>query len=132
MRYYNAMQKVIPLLIIPFFLFTSEIVYSPGYDQCLDKSGGITVNIRECNARELKYQDALLNRYYRQAMNRLSGKQRQELRDAQRAWIRYRDANCQLYYGLTGGTIDILNGSSCYVDMTARRARELYQLIQML
>jgi uncharacterized protein YecT (DUF1311 family) len=98
----------------------------------VDKSDEITAKIRECNARELKYQDALLNRYYRQTMNRLRGKQRQELCDAQRAWIRYRDANCRLYYGLTGGTIDILNGSSCYADRTARRARELQQLLQML
>ncbi|MCK5849754.1 MAG: DUF1311 domain-containing protein [Kiritimatiellae bacterium] len=45
-------------------LTADNIKYSNTYQQCLDKSGGVTTNIRLCNSKELKYQDKLLNKNY--------------------------------------------------------------------
>jgi uncharacterized protein YecT (DUF1311 family) len=106
--------------------------YSPTYRQCLDRSGWVTVAMSECNAQELRYQDRLLNSRYRALISGLNGKKRRELKEAQRLWIRYRDANCGFYNGLTGGTMDIVASGGCYVDMTARRAMELEAFLQLL
>ena len=106
--------------------------YSNQYKLCLDNSGGITSEMRNCNADELKFQDNLLNKYYKRAMKVLDGNKRKELKQVQRQWIKYRDAKCGFDYGLTGGTMDIAIGDGCLVDMTAKRANELKSIVDML
>ena len=98
----------------------------------MDKSGGVTLEMRICNGNELKYQDKILNKNYKQAMKVLDTKHRAELKKVQRQWIKYRDAKCDFLFGLTGGTMDLLIGESCYVDMTAKRAEELKDIITMM
>ena len=114
-----ALGGILPLL------SASEPKYSHNYQQCLDSSGGVTTNIRLCNSKELKYQDKLLNKNYKGAMKRLDKDKQDELKKVQRLWVKYRDARCNFQFGITGGTIDLLNGDSCLVDMTAQRAKEL-------
>jgi uncharacterized protein YecT (DUF1311 family) len=106
--------------------------YSNEYKRCLDNSGGVTTNMRACSKQELSYQDKLLNRYYKQAMKVLDDKKRKELKQVQRQWIKYRDAKCGFDYGLTGGTMDLVIGDGCMVDMTAQRADELKSIVDML
>lgn len=103
----------------------NDIHYSSTYQQCLDKSGGVTTNMRMCNSKELEYQDKLLNKNYKDAMKRLDKDKQDELKKVQRLWMKYRDARCNFQFGLTGGTIDLLMGDGCLVDMTAQRAKEL-------
>ena len=50
---------------------------------------------------------------------------RAQLLEAQRAWIKYRDANCAFYYDPDGGTLARVNANSCMLTATAERAREL-------
>ena len=99
--------------------------YSKQYQRCLDNSGGITTEMRNCNGNELKFQDNLLNKHYKQAMKVLDTKHRDELKKVQRLWMQYRDAKCGFLFGLTGGTMDLIMGGGCHVDMTAERAQEL-------
>ena len=99
--------------------------YSKQYQRCLDNSGGVTTAMRKCNGDELKFQDARLNKYYKQAMNVLDKKHRVELKKVQRLWMQYRDAKCGFLFGLTDGTMDLIIGGGCHVDMTAERAQEL-------
>ncbi len=47
-----------------------------------------------------------------------------KLREAERAWIKYRDANCA-YYAAGEGTIARINAAACMRDMTKARAEEL-------
>jgi len=47
------------------------------------------------------------------------------LQEAQRAWIKYRDTNCDFYYDPDGGTLARVNANSCMMTSTADRAREL-------
>ena len=46
------------------------------------------------------------------------------LRAAERAWIKYRDANCD-YYAAGEGSISRVNAAWCMRDMTEKRAKEL-------
>ena len=49
-----------------------------------------------------------------------------QLRDAQRAWIAFRDADCGLVYAIwAGGSIRIIVAGNCHLDKTARRSIEL-------
>ena len=100
--------------------------------RCMDKSGGVTSEMRACNGEELQRQDKRLNKAYKEAMKALDTKHKTELKKVQRQWIKYRDAKCNFLFGLTGGTMDLLIGGSCYVDMTAKRADELEGIIDMM
>jgi len=46
----------------------------------------------QCSAEEFRIYDQALNESYRQLMQRLDPAERRNLREAQRAWMRYRDA----------------------------------------
>lgn len=106
-----------------------EREYSPAYQQCLnsgDAAKGVTVAMATCINTELTRQDARLNAAYKAAMAPRSAKQKASLRNVQRAWIRNRDAECAK--NLTGGTIDMLERSSCHLSMTTVRAVELERM----
>ena len=99
--------------------------YSPTYSTCMDESGGVTMNMLDCLGSETEQQDARLNQNYKAAMQALTPEQQTQLRDAQRLWIKFRDADCALLGSLTGGSIDRINSASCFLDMTKQRADDL-------
>ncbi len=104
---------------------SAEDKYSAEYDACVEKSEGITSNLNDCNNKELALQNARLNESYKAAMGALSDEQKTQLRDAQRLWVKYRDANCFMYYKFSGGTMDQINGAGCMLTMTIDRTGEL-------
>lgn len=72
---------------------------SQEYLTCIDKSNGVTSEMLDCISAELMRQDARLNEiYYKRLMSKLSAKRKEGLREAQRAWVKFRDANCRFYY----------------------------------
>jgi uncharacterized protein YecT (DUF1311 family) len=88
-------------------------------------NSGNTFDMVECLKAKTAQWDKRLNVAYQQALkDATSDKQRGQLRDAQRLWIQYRDANC-LYFGLGEGTIARLEAGECMRRTTAARAREL-------
>lgn len=99
--------------------------YSAAYDACVEKSGGVTFDMVECSNAELSRQDSRLNRAYKSAMSVLTEERKVRLREAQRLWIKFRDADCGIYYNLSGGTMDMINGSGCELSMTQERADAL-------
>jgi len=108
------------------FQFSVASEYSPSYTECMDASDGITVNMLNCNAAEMAQQDARLNHFYN--VVRLSA----QLLAAQRAWISFRDNDCGLLGMLTGGTMDALNGSSCFLEKTRARADDMQWLAESI
>lgn len=100
---------------------------SAAYKACLD-TANTTVSMNECNNAEIAREDKRLNQAYKKAMGALGPLQKGKLRDTQRIWIKYIDSNCDLYYTLTGGTMDMLNGGGCRLRMTSERADELEAL----
>ncbi len=105
---------------------TISIATPVSYQKCMDTSDGSTHQFRKCNSDELDYQDRLLNKYYKQAMQKLAESEKSKLRKAQRAWIKYRDANCDVESApMRGGTGERVLYGGCLVDMTTKRASEL-------
>lgn len=103
----------------------ATVRYSKAFTTCMDGSGGVTFDMVECMNAELTRQDAKLNAEYKVLMKSLSTERKTQLRNAQRAWITYRDENCAFYYDPDGGTMARLEANMCMLRMTAERANEL-------
>ena len=58
---------------------------------------GSTIQMIECLEKQRIYWDAKLNAAYKELLGTAKSEQRAALRDAQRAWLKFRDTNC-LYY----------------------------------
>jgi len=108
--------------------FAEDVRFTKQYSVCMDKSDGVTSNMIDCIVAETKHQDARLNKVYKAFMAELSAERKKQLQTAQRAWITYRDANCNFYFDPDGGTIARVNSNSCFMSATATRAKELETL----
>jgi uncharacterized protein YecT (DUF1311 family) len=103
-----------------------DIGLSRDYNVCMDKSGGVTLNMLNCIDAETKRQDARLNKIYKEVMAaQMDDGGKKRLLEAQRAWIKFRDADVDFYRDPNGGTAATLAGSDRYLTMTAQRAAEL-------
>ena len=93
--------------------------------------GNTTPEIVACLAKSLKAVDAELNTEYRKALKIASDQYHrstdvQNLRDAERKWIAYRDAICKAEYGLVGGsTAGPSIQISCLIRITKQRIADL-------
>lgn len=103
-------------------------IYSKQFSTCMDKSGGATFAMVDCINAELKVQDARLNSAYKKLGAKLTPERKIQLRDVQRIWIRYRDANCAFHADPEGGSLARIAGSHCFLQETTLRAQELEQL----
>jgi uncharacterized protein YecT (DUF1311 family) len=101
---------------------------SKSYAACLDKAGGVTFAMQDCIREELGRQDRRLNGAYEALMGSVPEKRRAQLRDAQRKWIAFRDANCEFYSDPQGGSAARLAANECVITLTAERAHELETL----
>lgn len=109
---------------------------------CTERPGGdTTAGMVACIQTETSVWDAILNEEYQATMETLreldaSGDvaapdltREGTLKDAQRAWIAFRDAECRAQYALWGtGTLRQIVGANCVMDETAERAIELRQM----
>jgi uncharacterized protein YecT (DUF1311 family) len=115
------------------------------YPECLGQAsnacqaqpgGSSTLGIVACIQAETTVWDQLLNTEYKatQAANAQADARSQQaninrvkaLRDAQRAWISFRDADCNARYALwQDGTIRSVVAANCHMVMTASRAIDL-------
>jgi uncharacterized protein YecT (DUF1311 family) len=109
-------------------LAAADSEMSQEYLECIDRSNGVTSEMLECIGAELTRQDARLNENYKRLMSKLSAKRKEGLLEAQRAWIKFRDANCSFYYDPEGGSAAHLAGNGCSLNSTADRATELRNL----
>ena len=103
---------------------------SVAFANCMDKSGGVTSAMIDCIDAELKHQDAQLNKAYKRLQSAISSERKKQLLAAQRAWIKFRDANCGFYFDPNGGSIARVNAADCMRTMTEKRAAELVKLYE--
>jgi uncharacterized protein YecT (DUF1311 family) len=90
-----------------------------------DESCGVsTPEMVDCLGKQRDYWDKQMTAAYRELMKSSEGKQKEQLRAAQRLWIQYRDANC-LYYAVGEGSIARVEAAECMRSMTQARAKEL-------
>lgn len=112
------------------FIFFSPFSYaqtSQIYEQCLTNSDGVTVNIVNCIDDEIKRQDILLNRFYKSYMQTASKQESKALKEAQIAWLKWRDAETKFAY-LGEGTITTIVGANRFLEITVKRVEFLSNL----
>lgn len=102
---------------------------SKSYDLCMDHSDGVTTRMIECIGEEHQRKDQQLNQNYQHLMTGLSAERKTQLRNVQRKWMAYRDANCQFYADPDGGSLARVEAKACMLRMTAARAEELAQAV---
>ena len=96
-------------------------------DPCLAQPGNnSTTGMVQCVDGETKVWDDLLNADYQRLLGILEGKAAESVRQAQRAWIALRDADCHVPYDIfEGGTMARLDSANCVLDHTALRVLQL-------
>jgi uncharacterized protein YecT (DUF1311 family) len=95
------------------------------YSTCLGKSNGVTIEMINCILAETMRQDARLNENYKKLISKLPTERKNALVGAQRAWIKFRDANCGFYADPEGGSAARMIANECFLNATADRAKEL-------
>jgi uncharacterized protein YecT (DUF1311 family) len=79
-----------------------------------------------CAGKEYQAADATLNQVYRQLVAKLDDAEKSQLKQAQTAWLKYRDTNCEFVADqYKGGTIRPMIHGLCLADMTRKRTIEL-------
>jgi uncharacterized protein YecT (DUF1311 family) len=99
--------------------------YGPEYQTC---KKGNTHEIEVCVGRLTDAWDRRLDAAYQKLLQGSDAQSVARLREAQRLWLEFRNANC-LYYGTGEGTITRLQAAECLRSMTAHRALELEELL---
>lgn len=100
---------------------------------CMDApENQTTVGLVECLRTEFSAWDEILNREYEALQPLLDEEQRAALRDAERAWIAYRDADCAFPHVLVRGTMAQPWSMDCVMQHTARRAMTLRGLLDFM
>lgn len=96
-----------------------------GFDEC-SKKAITTIEIRQCLAQELSYYDKKLNASYNELISKLAKHQQDSLKKAQRAWLAYRNAECDFAaFSEQPGTIAPVIITTCFINMTKNRVNEL-------
>ena len=96
--------------------------FSVEYERCMDASRGVTVAMRDCNLAEDTRLEGLLNRTYAEVLKAMhSPLETRAMHDAERAWVNYRKAQCDLSEVQIGGTLGQVANDDCYLDMAVDR-----------
>jgi uncharacterized protein YecT (DUF1311 family) len=109
------------------FMLASAYTFGQGtkkVDPCARAQSQADMN--DCWGREYRSVDATLNQVYRQLVAMLNDEERSQLKEAQTAWLKYRDANCEFVADqYKGGTMRPMVHAICLGDMTRNRTAEL-------
>ncbi|MBE9227355.1 lysozyme inhibitor LprI family protein [Phormidium sp. LEGE 05292] len=96
---------------------------------CKDPQTQLEINI--CAGIEYRNADKRLNQVYQQLMPKLSAARKQKFILAQRAWINFRDANCEFERSqFEGGTIAPAIQAGCLTQLTKTRTAQLEKYIK--
>jgi uncharacterized protein YecT (DUF1311 family) len=130
----RALRKVAALTVALFWstgLFAAKDM-TQEYLACVGKAEGVTDNTLDCVSAEFDRQDTRLNDTYKKLVSKLSKDRAKSLVEAQRAWIKFRDANCGFYHDPDGGSAAHIAGNECMLNATVDRANELENLLSGL
>lgn len=111
-------------------LVLSLLVVGPAYAdpraQCLEQAAGVQAKLIVCEESEAARQDTQLNLAYRHFRQVLKPSFRPDLLRAQRAWIGFRDAECDARYRRELPGQDAARVSaSCRAELSRQRKEEL-------
>lgn len=85
----------------------------------------------QCAAEAYKAADKVLNQVYQQLVAKLDDDEKAQLKEAQTAWLKYRDTNCDFVADqYKGGTMRPMIYAGCLADVTKKRTGELREQIK--
>ena len=92
--------------------------------------GRTQLDMTYCAGEELARADSMLNANYQRLVRTLEPHRVQALREAQRAWIRFRDAECAFQESaVTGGSMAPMVHALCEAELSTERAKEFARLL---
>ncbi len=130
MNAFKPLWVALLMAIAPYSASAQDTGLTKQHTACMDKSGSTTAGMMECITAEFQRQDARLNKAYKAVMTGLTPERKKQLLEAQRAWLKFRDANCAFYDDPDGGSMARVSANDCMMTATAGRARELENLKQ--
>jgi uncharacterized protein YecT (DUF1311 family) len=117
-----TLLAVMLLLLTGLFAFAQTPKKKP--EPCADAQTQADMNI--CWGNEYKNADGRLNQVYREFMTKLNEEEKTELKNAQVAWLKYRDTNCEFVADqYKGGSIRPMIAAICLANATNDRTNEL-------
>ena len=118
------MKIAILMLLVSVLFVVSAFGQGAKKPPCSDADTQAEMNI--CAGKEYKTADADLNRVYQQLVAKLEPEEKVQLKDAQTAWLKYRDSNCEFVADqYKGGSIRPMILGLCLADVTRNRTAEL-------
>ncbi|MBL0201584.1 MAG: DUF1311 domain-containing protein [Chitinophagaceae bacterium] len=83
-------------------------------------------------AADAKNADAAMTAQYKKTMAALDEKGKKLLLEAQRAWIKYKEAHCtSVANNYEGGSMQPMVYNGCITDLTKARTKELQALLEL-
>lgn len=98
------------------------------YQDCVDRSRGVTSRVHDCTDVELLYQDVRLNRAYKKLMTTLSKSERRDLRAEERSWLSKKREIC--FPGDEPAGFFLTDAAVCEMHEIAERATELEKRVK--
>jgi uncharacterized protein YecT (DUF1311 family) len=126
-------MRTSPRALLPCIAVWVSVAVSLAAAQSLNEpcAGMTTAEMRNCLNQRYKQADAALNQVYQQLMPQLSKTRQIKLREAQQAWVLFRDKNAAFVASATeGGTMQPLLSLSALTSMTEKRVAELKDLLR--
>ena len=105
---------------------------SQAYASAACQNATTQLQLNECAAASYAKSDKDLNKVYRDILARLKGpsETKTDFIAAQRAWLKYRDAQCRFEIsGLEGGSVQPMIYSQCLDTLTQSRTKYLSQFL---
>lgn len=91
---------------------------------------GNTLEMKQCAAEEYQAADKELNQAYQELRSQLDSERQQRLKEAQLAWIDFRDKTCSFEASSAlGGTLEGLLYTRCLTEETEQRTAELREIM---
>lgn len=110
-------------------MLTSTYAQEQKKDSCATAQSQAEMNM--CWGKEYKAADAKLNNTYQEFMSKVDQSEKVQLKNAQLAWLKYRDANCEFVADqYKGGTMRPMIAAMCLADVTNARVNELKSQIK--
>ena len=83
-------------------------------------------DMTQCAGKAFRAADDALNQVYRKLVALLDEEEKPQLKEAQTAWLKYRDTNCDFVADqFKGGTMRPMVNALCLADVTKNRTAEL-------
>lgn len=98
----------------------------PSFEDCSERSGGVTSAMQSCMEIEYQYQNGRLQSAYLLLLQSQDAKSRRATERRQAEWLAEKDRKCA-WDAVHGGQAQRLEADYCNVQSTARRAVELEQ-----